>query len=282
MIITTKIKSLQQTLELNRNSNKTVGLVPTMGALHEGHVSLINLAKNDCDIVICSIFINPTQFNDSNDLNNYPIETDKDSKLLNKKKCDILFLPDVKEMYPEGLKSNKYNLNGLDNILEGKHRQGHFDGVCTIIHKLFSIITPDYSYFGMKDFQQVAVVRQLTRLLNLPVEIKTGNTIRESDGLAKSSRNRLLSSCQRKRSTVIFESLTEIKKIYGKIDCIDLKKIVKKKISCTKEMQLDYIEIINPTTFKPIKGKGNNEKAVALIAVFVGNLRLIDNLALND
>ena len=181
MQVLTNINSLNQYLEKFRIRKKGIGFVPTMGALHEGHLSLVKLAQKDCDVVVCSIFINPTQFNDSNDLENYPITIEEDIKLLEEQSCDILFQPNVTEMYPEGLNTKQYLLNGIDKVLEGRKRPGHFDGVCTIVHRLFSIVRPQIAYFGEKDFQQVAVIRQMVNSLSLPIQIKTGKTIIDLD-----------------------------------------------------------------------------------------------------
>ena len=282
MRVLTNINSLNQLLEKSRDSNKSVGFVPTMGALHEGHLSLVKLAQKDCDVVVCSIFINPTQFNDSNDLENYPITIEEDIKLLEKQSCDILFLPNVTEMYPKGLVTNQYQLNGIDKVLEGQKRPGHFDGVCTIVHRLLSIVKPNTAYFGEKDFQQVAVIRQMVNSLSLPIQINTGKTIRQNDGLAKSSRNTLLSASQIKKAKCVYASLQKIKSLYGKVDCTQLKEMIKDDINQVQDMQLDYVEIVNPHSFRPIQGKGTNKEAVALIAVFLGKVRLIDNLSLND
>lgn len=282
MRVLTNINSLNQLLENCRVSNKIIGFVPTMGALHEGHLSLVKLAQKDCDIVVCSIFINPTQFNDSNDLENYPITIEEDIKLLEKQSCDILFLPNVTEMYPQGLNTKQYQLNGIDKVLEGRKRPGHFDGVCTIVHRLFSIVMPNTAYFGEKDFQQVAVIRQMVNSLSLPIQIKTGETVREEDGLAKSSRNTLLRVSQRQKATYVYASLQKIKSLYGKVDCTQLKEMIKDDVNQVQDMQLDYVEIVNPHSFRPLQGKGIKEEAVALIAVFLGKVRLIDNLSLND
>lgn len=282
MRVLTNINSLNQLLENCRVSNKSIGFVPTMGALHEGHLSLVKLAQKDCDIVVCSIFINPTQFNDSNDLENYPITIEEDIKLLEEQSCDILFLPNVTEMYPQGLNTNQYQLNGIDKVLEGRKRPGHFDGVCTIVHRLFSIVKPNTAYFGEKDFQQVAVIRQMVNNLSITIEIKTGETIREKDGLAKSSRNTLLSVSQRQKATYVYASLQKIKSLYGKVDCTQLKEMIKDDVNQVQDMQLDYVEIVNPHSFRPLQGKGTKEDAVALMAVFLGKVRLIDNLSLND
>lgn len=282
MRVLTNINSLNQLLENSRVSNKSIGFVPTMGALHEGHLSLVKLAQKDCDIVVCSIFINPTQFNDSNDLENYPITIEEDIKLLEEQSCDILFLPNVTEMYPQGLNTKQYLLNGIDKVLEGRKRPGHFDGVCTIVHRLFSIVKPNTAYFGEKDFQQVAVIRQMVNSLSLPIQINTGKTIREKDGLAKSSRNTLLSTTQRKKAAHVYASLQKIKSLYGKVDCTQLKEMIKDDVNQVQDMQLDYVEIVNPHSFRPLQGKGIKEEAVALMAVFLGKVRLIDNLSLND
>lgn len=282
MRVLTNVNSLNQLLENCRVSNKSIGFVPTMGALHEGHLSLVKLAQKDCDLVVCSIFINPTQFNDSNDLENYPITIEEDIKLLEEQSCDILFLPNVTEMYPQGLNTKQYLLNGIDKVLEGRKRPGHFDGVCTIVHRLFSIVKPNTAYFGEKDFQQVAVIKQMVNSLSLTVQIKTGETIREKDGLAKSSRNTLLSVSQRQKATYVYASLQKIKSLYGKVDCAQLKEMIKDDVNQVQDMQLDYVEIVNPHSFSPLQGQGTNEEAVALIAVFLGKVRLIDNLSLND
>ncbi|MBL6664116.1 MAG: pantoate--beta-alanine ligase [Flavobacteriales bacterium] len=282
MRVLTNINSLNQLLESSRIRNKSIGFVPTMGALHEGHLSLVKLAQKDCDVIVCSIFINPTQFNDPNDLENYPITTEADIKLLEEQSCDILFMPNVTEMYPQGLNTKQYLLNGIDKVLEGRKRPGHFDGVCTIVHRLFSIVKPNTAFFGEKDFQQVAVIRQMVNSLSLPIQIKTGETIRENDGLAKSSRNTLLSTTQRKKARHIYTSLKKIKSLFGKVDCAQLKELIKDDFNQLQDMQLDYIEIINPQSFKPLQGKDANQEAVALIAVFLGKVRLIDNLSLND
>ena len=282
MRVLTNTNSLNQLLDSYRNSNKSIGFVPTMGALHEGHLSLVKLAQKDCDIVVCSIFINPTQFNDSNDLENYPITIEEDIKLLEQQSCDILFLPNVTEMYPQGLNTKQYLLNGIDKVLEGRKRPGHFDGVCTIVHRLFSVVGPQIAYFGEKDFQQVAVIRQMVNSLSLPIQIKTGKTVRENDGLAKSSRNTLLSTTQRKKATYVYASLQKIKSLFGKVDCGQLKEMIKDDINQVQDMRLDYVEIVNPYNFKPLQGQADNEEAVVLMAVFLGKVRLIDNLSLND
>ena len=282
MKVFTTTNSIKQTLSKEMFYNKTIGFVPTMGALHEGHLALVKSAKKDCDIVVCSIFINPTQFNNVIDLENYPVTIKKDIKLLEENFCDVLFLPKTTEMYPIGLVTKQYDLNGIDKLLEGRKRPGHFDGVCTIVHKLFSIIQPNMAYFGEKDFQQVAIIKQLVNHLSLDIQIKTINTVREKNGLAKSSRNTLLNEEQRKKASYIYTSLKKIKTLFGKLDCTQIIEIIKDDIQKVNGMHLDYLEIVDRHSFSPLKDQNNNENAIALIAVFLGDVRLIDNLSLND
>ena len=282
MHILTNIDSLKQFVDRYKIEKKRIGFVPTMGALHEGHLSLVRLAQQDCDIVVCSIFVNPTQFNNSKDLENYPITIEQDSKLLEEQACDILFLPSAKEMYPNGLTTNTYLLNGIDKMLEGRKRPGHFDGVCTIVHRLFSIVEPNAAFFGEKDFQQLAIIKQMVQSLSLPIDIKSGITIREKNGLAKSSRNKLLTASQQQKASQIYKSLIKVKSLYGQLDNKEIKETISLDINQTEEMKLDYIAIVKPHSFEPIIGKAQKQEARALIAVFLGNVRLIDNLSLND
>ena len=226
MDILTDINSLKQLLSSYKSKGKRIGFVPTMGALHEGHLSLVNQAKKDCEIVVCSIFINPTQFNDLNDLENYPVTIEQDIDLLKTQKCNVLFMPSPDEMYPQGLKTNTYELNNIDKVLEGSKRPGHFDGVCTIVHRLFSIVEADIAYFGKKDFQQLAIIKQVVKSLSLTVKIKSGETIRENDGLAKSSRNTLLTPEDRQKAPLIFKSLMKAKLAFDNTNYEDLKKMI--------------------------------------------------------
>ena len=280
MDILTDINSLKQLLSSYKSKGKRI--VPTMGALHEGHLSLVYQAQKDCDIVVCSIFINPTQFNDLNDLENYPITIDQDIDLLKTQKCDVLFMPSSDEMYPQGLRTNTYALNNIDKVLEGSKRPGHFDGVCTIVHRLFTIVEADFAYFGKKDFQQLAIIKQVVKNLSLTIKIKSGETIRENDGLAKSSRNTLLKPEERKKAPLIYKSLMKAKLAFDNTSYEDLKKMITNDINDINGMELDYIEIVNPNSFKPLKNKSDSKDAIALISVFLGNVRLIDNLSLND
>ena len=276
------VKSLKENISALKEKNLTIGFVPTMGALHEGHLSLIKCAKEKSDIVVVSIFVNPTQFNNSEDLENYPITLKDDIKLLEDEQCDILFCPETSEMYPEGNITKKYPLNGLDKSLEGEKRPGHFDGVCTIVHHLFDVVKPNKAFFGEKDFQQLAIIKQLVKILALEIDIVDCPTVRDADGLAKSSRNKLLSASERKKASLIYETLKKAKSLFPEKEIVDIKCIVGNEINGCKEMTLEYVEIVNPENLKPLENGNTIKKAHILIAAYLGNVRLIDNLPLND
>lgn len=276
------ISSLNHSISSSKSNNLCVGLVPTMGALHEGHLSLVKLASTQCDLTIVSLFLNPTQFNDKNDLTNYPSDIESDMTLLENEKCDILFVPNTAEMYPNGLITNSYELNGLDKAFEGAKRDGHFDGVCTIVHRLLKITKADKAFFGQKDFQQLAIIRQLVQTLHLSTDIIAGPTIREKDGLAMSSRNQLLSKSQRQRASIIHEVLLKAKHLYGQLTISAILNQIKEHIDTQAEMILDYVDIVHSHSLEPIKTFDYQDRAHILIAVYVGKVRLIDNLALND
>ena len=276
------VKSLKENISALKEKKLSIGFVPTMGALHEGHLSLVKLAKKQSDIVVVSIFVNPTQFNNSKDLENYPITLHEDIKLLEDEQCDILFCPETSEMYPEGNITKKYPLNGLDKTLEGEKRPGHFDGVCTIVNHLFDILTPNKAFFGEKDFQQLAIIKHLVKELALEIDIVGCPTVRDADGLAKSSRNKLLSSSEREKASLIYESLNKAKTFFPQKEIVDLKSMVENEIDRCKEMILCYVEIVNPDTLIPLEKSNTLEKAHILIAAYLGNVRLIDNMPLND
>jgi pantoate--beta-alanine ligase len=276
------VKSLKENISALKEKNLTIGFVPTMGALHEGHLSLIKCAKEKSDIVVVSIFVNPTQFNNSEDLENYPITLKDDIKLLEDEQCDILFCPETSEMYPEGNITKKYPLNGLDKGLEGEKRPGHFDGVCTIVHHLFDVVKPNKAFFGEKDFQQLAIIKHLVKILALEIDIVNCPTVRDADGLAKSSRNKLLSASEREKASLIYESLKKAKSLFPEKEIVDIKCMVENEIDGCKEMTLDYVEIVSTENLKPLEKSNTLEKAHILIAAYLGNVRLIDNLPLND
>ncbi|MFW5757044.1 MAG: pantoate--beta-alanine ligase [Bacteroidota bacterium] len=257
--------------------NEEIGFVPTMGALHKGHIDLVKRALNENDHVFCSIFINPMQFNNPDDLRSYPRTFEKDVQMLEQVGCQYLFKPSVEEIYPEK-PAEKYNFGSLESVMEGKYRPGHFNGVAIVVKRLFDITTPHRAYFGEKDLQQLAIIRSLVRQEHLKVEIVPCSTVRESDGLAMSSRNTLLSADQRQRASVIYQSLLWCKNNFSQKSIPELKKYVEKQISSQSDMRLDYFEIVEPDTLKPIAGKQQVNAAYGCIAVNVGVVRLIDNM----
>lgn len=282
MLVYKDIKSLKKTISTLQEQNLTIGFVPTMGALHEGHLALVKQAKKESDVVVVSVFVNPTQFNNPEDLKNYPISLQEDINLLERERCDILFCPDVSEMYPNGNATIEYPLNGLDKGLEGKMRPGHFDGVCTVVHRLFDIVSPNKAFFGEKDFQQLTIIKHLVKTLDLDIEVHSFPTVRDADGLAKSSRNKLLSPAHRKLAPLIYESLKKAKQSLAEKNSTELKEDVIKEIEACLEMTVEYVEIVNSETLKPLEKNNSLDNAHILAAVNLGNVRLIDNLALND
>lgn len=273
-------KELNSALNALRNSGKTIGFVPTMGALHDGHISLVKKAKEVSDVVVVSIFVNPTQFNNHRDLEKYPRIPEKDVPMLKAAGGDILFMPEVQEMYPEGAKSSEKTLplGSLGEVMEAKHRPGHFDGVITIVRKLFEAVGACKSFFGQKDFQQLAVVRHLVKQENLPVEIISCPIIREADGLAMSSRNMRLNAEQRRSATVLSKALFAVEREWKSRSIPELRELVTAIMNQEPTVKLEYFEIADRDTLETISEKRN---AVACIAAYVGEVRLIDNVLLN-
>ena len=276
----TKINELRNILKSLRKEGKLVGLVPTMGSLHDGHLSLIDTCLATDDVTVVSIFVNPTQFNDINDFKSYPRNTAEDLELLRKHKCHLAFLPYENEIYPEE-DTRKFNFGGLDIHMEGKYRPGHFNGVAQIVSKLFNILEPDHAYFGEKDFQQLVIVKALVRQLNLSVQVIPCPIIREPDGLAISSRNMLLNPTQRKSAARIFTVLSTIKQYSGQIEINELKEYIKHEIDLDPNLQTEYFEIVDETTLKPVNSWNENGLKRGCIAVKIGSVRLIDNIKIS-
>ena len=264
-----------------RRENKTVGFVPTMGALHAGHFSLVKAARAQCDIVVVSVFVNPTQFNDKKDLEQYPRDLTADAAMLAGFDVDYVYAPERAEIYPEGFSTYVY-VEDLTESLEGASRPGHFRGVATIVTILFNTIRPDFAYFGQKDAQQVSIIKRLTRDLGFEMEIVELPTIREESGLALSSRNALLSDDEREKAAVIFRALREAKSAYkgGERNALKLTEIVQKAIGEEPLAKIDYIAVVDPETLQPIDKVGDSEAMIAA-AVYIGDVRLIDNTVLN-
>ncbi len=279
MLIFTKIADLKAFLREIKGKNQTVGFVPTMGALHNGHISLIDIAKKASNMVVCSIFVNPTQFNDKADLKRYPRMPEKDAAFLEKAGCDILFLPSVEEIYPNGPVTESYDFGYLNTVLEGRSRPGHFNGVAQVVKRLFEIVEPDKAFFGSKDYQQVMVIKALVAQMHSGIEIVNCPILREADGLAMSSRNMLLSDEERKIAALVPKLMQQAKQIALNNGINDAKQFIINEVSKVPVMKLDYFEICD-ADLREISKINPSVKAVALIAVFVGKIRLIDNLVI--
>ncbi len=262
-----------------RGDGKRLGFVPTMGALHEGHLSLVRAAKASCEIVAASIFVNPTQFGPNEDWAKYPRNVERDCSLLEEEGVELLFAPSVEEMYPGGAVT-WVTVEGLSDKLDGRSRPGHFRGVSTVVAKLFHIVEPDAAFFGQKDAAQVAIIRRMVSDLNIPVEIVACPIVRESDGLAMSSRNGYLDSQQRKQALVLHRALMQVKKRWeaGESDAAKLVAVGREEIAGEKSVRLDYFEILDSDNLCPIENVSRG--ALVAVAAFVGTTRLIDNVRL--
>lgn len=274
-------KELQDYLATARFNQQKIALIPTMGALHAGHISLLNYAKPLSDITVCSIFVNPTQFNDPKDLEKYPRPIEQDIALLEAANCTILFLPTVEEMYPDQDEKWHINLQGLDEIWEGKMRPGHFQGVTQVVYKLFNLVQPDIACFGQKDFQQVMVIEQMIKEKALPITIALCPIIRDDNGLALSSRNMRLSEQGKQQALALFRTLQFIKNNVQKIDLPELKKMATNQLETSDGIALEYLAICETTTLQEATVIENNKQYVALVTARVEDVRLIDNMILN-
>jgi pantoate--beta-alanine ligase len=281
MILFKKSADLQRWVFEQKNKGKKTGFVPTMGALHEGHLSLIKAAQSTADLCICSIFVNPAQFNDRKDYEKYPISLEKDIEMLAKGDTDVVFLPSEEEIYPQGeTRLETYELGSLETILEGHYRPGHFQGVCQVMSRLLEIVKPDHLFMGQKDYQQCLVVKRLIGLLQIQVQFHTVPTVREADGLAQSSRNRRLTADQRENAVAISQALHDIRRKLASGNEGPVLELAREKLDAA-HFKTDYISIARASDLQPIQNWNGKEKAVALIAAFQGEVRLIDNILLN-
>jgi pantoate--beta-alanine ligase len=260
-----------------QNEGKSIGLVPTMGALHQGHMSLVEKAAAENDVVVVTIFVNPTQFNDPSDLDLYPRTLDQDLELLRQLEADLVFVPAVKEMYPDE-DTQIFDLGELDKVMEGKHRPGHFNGVAQIVSKLFLMIRPHRAYFGQKDFQQLVVIRRLVEILDMNLTIVSCPIIRENDGLAMSSRNTRLSKEERKLAPFIYETLVHASEKMEALSPSQLKEWVILQFKKQSALELEYFEIVEDKGLMPVVKWDEEVNKVACLAVLLGGVRLIDNL----
>lgn len=277
-VVTTK-KELISFINDFRKKGKTIGLVPTMGALHEGHLSLVRECKKNTDITVVSIFVNPTQFNDPEDLKRYPRTPEQDISLLNTVDCDLVFLPTIEEIYPEK-DIRKFNFGYLENIMEGARRPGHFNGVGQVVSRLFDIVTPDKAFFGMKDFQQIAIIKNMVQQLNYKIDIVSCPIIREASGLALSSRNMLLDEEHKKNAPHIYATLKKARNLVAQMSVDDLKKWITDQIDSNPYLKTEYVEIVDNTTLQIIQNWNEKNDRVVCVAVHAGKIRLIDNIVL--
>ncbi|MBI1289021.1 MAG: pantoate--beta-alanine ligase [Flavobacteriales bacterium] len=276
MQIITTANDMSAFCQAQRASDRTIGFVPTMGALHAGHISLVETAKRTCDVVIVSIFVNPTQFNDPNDLAKYPRTFEADSEMLREAGVDAVFYPSVDEVYPSN-EASHYELDGLDALMEGPNRPGHFNGVVQVVTRFFDIIQPDKAFFGEKDFQQLAIIRHTTRKLGYATEIVGCPTMREQTGLAMSSRNMRLSEHGKQTALGIFRSLEAIRKAFSKGSEVSVAASRGREILLSQEgMELEYLELVNSTDLQ--RADDETTSIRACIAAYVEGVRLIDNM----
>lgn len=273
------VKHLKEAIALIKKQGKTVGFVPTMGALHEGHISLAERAKKENDVMVVSIFVNPMQFNNADDLKKYPITTESDLEMLKAAGCHLVFLPSADEIYVADERPLEFDLGDLDKIMEGKFRPGHFKGVITVVNKFFNWVKPQRAYFGEKDFQQLAIIKKMSHALHPDIQIIGCATLRESNGLAMSSRNMRLTEKERHDAGIIYNSLTELKVLMKHGDVASSVNKVIKKIETIKPFKVEYLDVVNAETLVSLSQWSNTFEMRACIAVWCNEVRLIDNIA---
>lgn len=260
-----------------KKEGKKIGFVPTMGALHEGHLSLVKESKKNSDVTVVSIFVNPTQFNDPEDLKRYPRTLEQDVALLKTVDCDIVFAPSVEEIYPEP-DTRKFDFGYIESVMEGAKRPGHFNGVGQVVSRLFDIVSPDKAFFGMKDFQQIAIIKCMVKQLKYNIEIIPCPIVREENGLAKSSRNTLLDKDHRKNAPHIYETLKKARTLVPQMGVKEIKKWIADEINSNPFLETEYVEIVDDTTLKVTEDWSEPGNKVACVAVYAGKIRLIDNI----
>lgn len=282
MLIFNKKSDLSAFLSPLLKQNKSIGFVPTMGALHQGHLSLLKKSLSENDVTVMSIFVNPTQFNNAEDLDKYPRTLERDVQIMQDLSNNIIvYAPEVADIYEGNTVSESFNYDGLENQMEGKHRPGHFDGVGTIVKRLFEIVQPNKAYFGEKDFQQLQIVKKLVSKHNITVEVIGCPIHREANGLAMSSRNERLSDTAREKAAVIYQILNSAKDFFQTHSAEETTKYVEDELKKHAEFELEYFEIAEETTLLPVSEKESNKKYRGFIAIFIENIRLIDNISLN-
>ncbi len=273
-----KFKSELQVYLNQLREIQTIGFVPTMGSLHQGHVALIDSAKSYSDIVVCSIFVNPKQFDSSQDFDKYPRSLSQDISLLNNINCDILYCPDESDIYSSSERADEFDLNGLDRYMEGKYRKNHFQGVATVVKKLFQLVAPHFAFFGEKDLQQLQIIKHITRQLDSGIKIMGVPTVRDDSGLAISSRNKRLNALELEKAKLLYQSLLYIRKNFTKKTVILLKEEIELNFRKQSELKLEYLEIVDIQNLQPIDIFLEKDRNAVCIAASISGVRLIDNI----
>jgi len=273
------ISETRKIIQKHISEGKTIGFVPTMGALHEGHLTLIMQAASENDFVVVSIFVNPIQFNNPEDLEKYPRNLKADIQNLEATGCNLVFAPSVEEMYPEP-DHTEFDFGQLDKVMEGKFRPGHFNGVAVVVKRLFEIVTPHKAYFGEKDFQQLAIIKKMVSMLQIPVHIVSCPIVREPDGLAMSSRNARLTPEERAEAPVIHKALSGVKENYSWFIPDGVKQLVRGEIQESHFFRVEYVDVVDTETLQPFEDWNDAKHAVVCVAAFIGKVRLIDNIVL--
>ena len=283
MLLFKRVPDLQKYLNSLNSNDLQIGFVPTMGALHQGHISLINRSRAECDVTVASIFVNPTQFNNAADLEKYPRTPERDIEMLAESGCDIVFMPDATQIYPDGTTpSVKFNFGKLDRVLEGVFRTGHFEGMAQVVNRLLDIVKPYRLYMGQKDFQQAAIVARMLELINAKTQLVSCPTQRELDGLAMSSRNARIALEDRSKVNLIYSVLAEAAERVGEYSPLQIQSLALSKLKTEPRFRVEYFEIVDGRTLLPIQRFEDTDYAVALVAVWVGDVRLIDNIILKQ
>ena len=282
MKVFTTRKEIKTHIQTHFSSENSIGFVPTMGALHQGHISLIQKSKDQNDVTVASIFVNPTQFDNPEDLDEYPRTLERDLAMLKEQGCDLVFTPSIEEIYQQNISSEEFDFDGLENEMEGQFRTGHFDGVGTIVKALFEIITPTKAYFGEKDFQQLQIIRKMVEKRQLPVNVIGCPIFRESNGLAMSSRNERLSKEQRENASIIYQTLLKTREQFASASLERLNSWVHSQFDNDPLFSLEYFTIADEATLKAASEISPEKSYRAFIAVYADSIRLIDNLALNN
>lgn len=280
MVVVKSVNELKKQVGRLRDEHKSIGFVPTMGALHQGHLQLVSRCVAENDACVVSLFINPTQFNDKNDFNRYPRTLENDTALLASVGCAIVFAPSAEEMYTSSEMETvfEFDFGGLDEVMEGIFRPGHFNGVVQVVSKLFSLVTPDKAYFGEKDFQQLAIIRRMVQVMNFPIEIVGCPIVREKSGLALSSRNALLSEQERTTAAVIYRTLSESKQLMHEKTVAETKAWVINRLNVVDGLKVEYYEIVNGNSLQSITDWSDADYVVGCVTVYCGKVRLIDNI----